>query len=251
MRPSRSGIYRRRDGEERIWLRASDIETMMEDALRDLGMLPTEAQPAVDIERFITELGVRLDQHADLDSTVLGMTEFYIGRPPKIFINRNLTGAAMDEDETPPGIRGRWRATLAHEGVHVLVHRVLFEINREQKTLFHGEDQPGPQRLMRCLKKNVLFRGGSPNADWREVQANMGMAAILMPQSVFRRLAAKVAEQHSLAAEALCFGSAVAAMLTAELARVFEVSKQAAGIRLQTLGILSPPGQPWLINNVR
>src|SRR5208337_3529164 len=71
----------------------------------------------------------------------------------------DLTGA-IDDDHTPPGIRGRWRATMAHEASHVVMHRVLFEVNQDQETLFHMQDQPEPQRLMRCLKKNVLFRGG-------------------------------------------------------------------------------------------
>ncbi|MFI5091968.1 MAG: ImmA/IrrE family metallo-endopeptidase [Candidatus Acidiferrales bacterium] len=250
MRPNRSGFYRRRDGEERIWFSAAEIEMMMEDALRNSGVFPSEAQPAVDIERLIQELGVWMDQHAVLDAIVLGLTEFCLDGPPRIFINRDLTGAAMDEDETSPGIRGRWRATVAHEGVHVLLHRVLFEVNRGQENLFQVENQAAPQRLLRCLKKNVLFRGAA-TADWREVQANMGMAALLMPQSLFRRLADKVAEERGLKADAFGVGSGAAAMLTAELARLFEVSKQAAGIRLQTLGILSPVGQPWLIHEVQ
>src|SRR5205823_2811941 len=139
----------------------------------------------VDIERFIDELGVRIDQHANLDSTVLGFTEFYTDGPPRICINRDLTGA-VDDDETPTGIRGRWRATMAHEAAHVLMHRVLFEVHQNQEKLFKMEEQADPQRLMRCLKKNVLFRGGT--SDWREVQANMGMAALLMPDSIFRRV---------------------------------------------------------------
>jgi hypothetical protein len=222
---------------------------MMEDTLRKSGVFPTDEQPTVDIERFIQRLDVRIDQYADLDPTVLGQTEFYTNKPPKIFINRDLTGA-IDDDHTPPGIRGRWRATMAHEASHVVMHRVLFAVNQDQESLFHMQDQPEPQRLMRCLKKNVLFRGGGTN-DWREVQANMGMAALLMPQSPFRQLAGKVAEQHRLVAESLTIGSAPAATLTAEMAARFDVSRQAAGIRLETLGILSPAGQPWLIHGAR
>ena len=249
MRSGRSGLYRSRDGEQRLWLSPADIESMMVDALRKSDLFPTDEQPAVDIERFIQRLDVRMDQYADLDPTVLGLTEFYTNEPPKIFINRDLTGA-IDDDHTPPGIRGRWRATIAHEGSHVVMHRVLFAINQDQESLFHTRNQPEPQRLMRCLKKNVLFRGGGTN-DWREVQANMGMAALLMPQSLFRQLAAKVAEQHSQATESLIIGSGPAAVLTAEMAALFDVSRQAARIRLETLGILSAAGQPSLIHGAR
>lgn len=249
MRSGRSGFYRRRDGEERLWFSPADIDAMMEDALRKLSLFPTVEQPPVDIERFIQGLNVKMDQHATLDTTVLGQTEFYRNDPPKISINRDLTGA-VDDDVTPPGIRGRWRATIAHEGAHVVLHRVLFEVNQNQESLFHMEEQPQPQRLMRCLKKNVLFRGGG-SSDLRELQANMGMAALLMPHTLFRRLAGEVAEQCDLEAEALSIGSAAAATLTAKMAALFDVSRQAAGIRLETLGILSPVGHPWLIHEAR
>jgi hypothetical protein len=249
MRSGRSGFYRRRDGTERLWFSPADIETMMEGELHRFGKFPTTERPAVDIERFIQDLGARMDQHAELDPTVLGLTEFYTDGPPKILINRNLTGA-IDDDDTAPGIRGRWRATMAHEGSHVVMHRVLFEVNEAQDRLFQVEEQAEPQRLMRCLKKDVLFRG-SGVSDWREVQANMGMACLLMPQSFFRQLAGVVVEHRCLGTGALVVGSAAAATLTAEMAALFDVSRQAAGIRLETLGILSPSKQPWLIHRTQ
>jgi hypothetical protein len=88
---------------------------MMEAELLRLHLFPTEDRPAVDLERFIQGLEVRMDQHSKLDPSVLGMTEFYTDGPPKIFISSDLTNA-IDDDETPPGIRGRWRATMAHAG---------------------------------------------------------------------------------------------------------------------------------------
>lgn len=241
---SRSGLYRRQDGEERLWYQPRDIETMMEDALRTSNTLPSEGNPAVNVERFIQSLGVRMDQHAELESDVLGLTEFYEGAPPKIFLNRDLTGA-IDDDNTPPGIRGRWRATMAHEASHVVMHRILFEFNGDQGGLFPSDLQRRPKQLMRCLKGNVLFRGRAN--DWREVQANMGMAALLMPQSIFRRVADKAVADSSLSADVLVVGSPAAANLAAEVATLFDVSKQAAGIRLETMGFFSPTRQPRLI----
>jgi hypothetical protein len=243
---SRSGFYRERDGSERLWYSPTDIEVMMEDALRASGLLPTEDSPAVNIERFIQSLDVRMDQYANLDATVLGVTEFYTNKSPKILINRNLTGA-IDDDNTPPGIRGRWRATMAHEASHVVMHRLLFEVNQGQQGLFTTESQTGSRQLMRCLKKNVLFRGGGTN-DWREVQANMGMAALLMPKRLFRQIAGRTMDALQIPANALSTGSDAAATLSAEIAALLDVSKQAAGIRLETLGFVSPARQSWLIH---
>jgi hypothetical protein len=244
---SQSGLYRGKDGQQRIWYEPSDIEKMMEDALRASGMLPSRENPAVDIERFIGSLQVRLDQYADLDHETLGLTEFYGGSQPKIFINRDLTGA-MDSDDSPPGIRGRCRMTMAHEACHVLMHRILFELNAGQNNLFDSAE-PSPQHLMRCFKKNVLLRGGT--SDWREVQANKGMAALLMPQSLFRDVVDNTIRRLHVSADSLVRDCAEALTVTAELATLFDVSKQAAGIRLETLGIISRSGQPWLLGGTQ
>lgn len=249
MKSRRSGFYRQRDGTDRLWLSPTDIEAMMEDALRKSSLSPTEEDPAVDLERFIQALGVRLDQYGDLEPSVLGQTEFYPDGSTRILINRDLTGA-IDDDYTPPGVRGRWRATMAHEASHVLMHRVLFEVNKDQGSLFRIPANAEAKQLMRCLKKNVLFRGSSAS-DWREVQANLGMAALLMPQDLFRRLAARAVEEHRIPPQALSCGSSAATALISKMATHFDVSRQAAGIRLETLGILSQAVQPWLTEEQR
>ena len=103
-----------------------EIEQMMESELRKARLFPTLEEPVVKLEPFVERhLKASLDQYADLDSSVLGVTEFFEGKPPRISLNRQLTGSALDEDETPPGVLGRWRATLAHEAGHVLLHRSL------------------------------------------------------------------------------------------------------------------------------
>jgi len=238
----RSGFYRnRRDGSERLWFKPEDIEAMMEGELRKAGLYPSVEEPVVDVERFIARhLKAQLDQYGELEEGVLGQTEFYPGESPKIVINRNLTGA-IDDDATPAGILGRWRATLAHEASHVVMHRVLFEIDERQQGLFNVEPAADPVRLMRCDKKNVLFRGGG--SDWREVQANMGMAALLMPQAVFRAIAQATLDELGGRLDELVAGSAVTRSVIDTVAGRFAVSKQAAGIRLETLGFLSVRGQ--------
>jgi Zn-dependent peptidase ImmA (M78 family) len=82
--------------------------------------------------------------------------------------------------------------------------------------------------------KDVLFRGRV--SDWREIQANKGMAALLMPRTLFVRVvrgefkAELGTERPTLAAAVPLYG---------RLAQRFNVSKQALGIRLTTLGLLS------------
>jgi hypothetical protein len=216
---------------------------MMEDELRKAGLLPSASTPTVDLEAFLEQhLRVTLDQHADLPADVLGLTEFNPGKSPHVAINRDLTGSAIDDDGATPGLVGRWRATLAHEATHALIHRALFELGQGQAQLFGdgSSARQEPQRLMRCYKKDILYRSGGN--DWREIQANQGMAALLMPRSIF----IEVVEKARSGAAPILAGTADLKRLVADLASRFTVSKQAAEIRLSTLGVLVPAGQKVL-----
>lgn len=238
--------YRGPEGDERLWLEPSELETIMEDELRKADLLPSVEHPAVEIERFLEgHLQVELDQYADLSPDVLGVTEFRPGQAPRVLINKDLTGSAMDADWVPPGIEGRWRATLGHEGVHVVLHRALFELNADQGSLFGNEPTgSGAKQLMRCLKREVAF--GARTSDWREVQANRGMAALLMPRAVFLPVAQAEIRERRVTASRLAAGSQAVLDVARRLAERFAVSRQAAAIRLATLGFVGEPGASHL-----
>ena len=227
------------DGEERVSFKNDEIELIMEDELRSASLMPTADQPAVDVERLVEQhLKAQLDQHADLAANVLGMTEFIPRKPPRVSINADLTGSALDDDNSPPGLRGRWRATVAHEAAHIILHRMLFEWNPDQGTLIDADTTHSRPRLLRCLKREVVFRPLA--SDWREVQANKGMAALLMPRKVFSKVTrTQLAELGS--GGDIQAGSDQALRLAGRLAERFDVSKQAASIRLATLGFTNPP----------
>ena len=230
--------YRSPTGERRLWFEEDEIEWMMEDELRKAGLFPCLADPAVDLEGLLEiHLGVKLDIHAVLDDDVLGVTHFLGGQKPLVSINKDLTSQAEIE-EAPSGILGRWRATVAHEAAHVVLHRSLVEVPFEQGSLFSDTAKESPNSLLRCLKRDVSFRRG--NYDWREVQANRGMAALLMPGRVFRELVldtAKVGKLDDLAGKMPETGSVEFAGLVLELSRRCEVSQEAARIRLDSLGL--------------
>ena len=236
--------YRSPDGEERLWFEDDEIEHLIEDELRKADLLPTTSEPVTELERFVeSHLRCPLDQYAELPSEVLGVTEFRRGQPPAISINRNLTGSALDEDESPPGVVGRWRATVAHEATHVVLHRVLFEFDEHQGELFTPPAATEPQ-LMRCLKRDVGYtaRGG----DWREVQANKGMAALLMPARLFKRVVRQETTDLGIPSTALTPDAPATSVLVRRLAGRFSVSRQAAAIRLRTTGFVTPSGAQTL-----
>jgi hypothetical protein len=230
------------DGHERLWFDPGEIEEIMEYELQKANLFPSLENPVVDIEVFIEQhLLAHLDQHANLDATTLGVTEFRAGAKPLVKINKDLTNSALDEEGGPPYLVGRWRATLAHEGAHIILHRRLFNLNPQQRGFFDTGEEPYPEpnRLLRCLKRDVCFGGNSKN--WREIQANMGMAAILMPGAVFAEAFHQELGQANLAR--VDRDSPEARQLATSLGAKFQVSRQAAQIRLQTLGLLAIPGQ--------
>jgi hypothetical protein len=236
----------RKTGEERLWFVEDEIETIVETELTKAGLIPSIDSPVVNVERFVESyLNVQFDPYATLPADTLGQTDFRVGDRPLVKINADLTGAALDDEDCPLGLQGRWRATVAHEGCHVILHRCLFNLNASQGSLFDlGEpaEEP-PMRLQRCLKRDVAYARMA--SDWREVQANQGMAAMLMPKPVF--VAACRAEFTRLGVERIDQRSLLADTLARRMAELFQVSRQAAAIRLGTLKVLAVPGQQEIL----
>ena len=240
--------YRGSDGERRVWYEPSEIDRIMTDELATASLLPDPAREdvSVDVEAFVERhLGLPLDQYAALDADVLGVTHFASGTKPRIEVNRNLTGAALDCEEETPGTIGRWRATVAHEVGHVLLHRHLYEIDAMQPCLFSNDQigsAPSPT-LMRCLKRDVRYSGGS---DWREFQANRAIGALLMPSPVINTVVAAEAKRLRLRPQRLSPDSSDADELVRAVARRFTVSRAAARIRLDDMRVIAQRGQPSL-----
>jgi len=231
------------EGDQRIWYESDEIEAIAEDELRRAGLMPPPDDPVTDLERLIEgHLNAQLDQYAQLPEGVLGVTQFDARRHPVVSISSALTEAA-EEDPPRPGQVGRWRATLAHEAGHIFLHRYLFDPDmaplpsrRQDPTAADGT------AVMRCLHRDVNdvsthdWGRISRRRDWREVQANRSMAALLMPARTFKDVAFD--QMSKLGLSSLPSGPASADTLAAAVADVFQVSKQAALIRLGTLQVV-------------
>jgi hypothetical protein len=206
-------------GGERVWFDADEIERITAEALKSAGLWPTEVSRAVDIEQLVeVHLGAIVDYAGDLPETVLGYTAFE--KPPRVVVNRRLTDLALAPGASL-GLRGRWRATLAHEAAHILLHAGL---------RLSGASSP------KLTVKAMQATGNGPRSgDWREVQANMGMAALLLPRGPFLEEARRLLEREPvfppLANEGL-----VAKRLISILAEQFEASQEATRLRLLAFG---------------
>lgn len=229
------------EGDQRIWYESDEIEAIAEDELRRAGLMPSPDDPVTDLERLIEgHLKAQLDQYAQLPEGVLGVTQFDVRRSPLVSISSALTEAA-EEDPPRPGQVGRWRATLAHEASHIFLHRYLFDPDMAPLTNRPPDPTVAGTAVMRCLHRDVNdvstqdWGRISRRRDWREVQANRGMAALLMPARTFKDVAFD--QITKLGLNSLSSGPASADTLAAAIADVFQVSKQAALIRLGTLHV--------------
>ena len=195
--------------------------------LASVGLIPDPPRCEVDIEALVeTHLGAEVDYGATTPSDVLGFTEFR--EVPLIAVSRTLTDAATTSN-AGLGTIGRWRATIAHEAAHVLLHSALIDRGSEQS----GRPNTRP---IRCPRAS--FEIPTTSCDWREVQANMGMASLLMPRELLDREAAEAFGRRGATMPPVSAGEPWLDLVVAVLASRFKVSKQASRIRLETMGYI-------------
>ena len=92
---------------------------------------------------------------------------------------------------------------------------------------------------VRCLHRDVKAEasaGSRSRRDWREVQANKGMAALLMPRSIFIRVAVMNGAYED---SGIMIESASGKGLVDAIATAFDVSRQAAEYRLREFTYIS------------
>ena len=180
-----------------------------------------------------------LDQYADLSgygAKVEGLTHFQPSRKPRVKIL-----AALSNDENR---QNRLRTTLAHEYGHVRFHAYLWDMDPPSVDLLKRNPNASMQI---CFRDNIL---DAAQTDWMEWQAGYICGAILMPANKVRSLAGQYLESHGL------FGvigqNDMHGQALIENVRIgFDVSADAARIRLFKLGILSNFGAgPSLFSSI-
>lgn len=142
---------------------------MCADELAKVGLLPTTPAP-IRIDRFIEKRFGQPHAYEDLPTGILGLTRFGAHGVQQVVLS-----ASLEDDRSRPSER-RVRTTLAHETGHCLLHTPLFALD-QTRPLF-GDWSEG--RAPKILCRGEVTEPGSNTAPW-EYQANMVMAAILLP----------------------------------------------------------------------
>lgn len=172
-----------------------------------------------------TEVG-NLDLYADLSKEgedVEGLTEFAPGKKPFIKISSLLSSSEI--------YKNRLKSTIAHELFHAKFHNLLWALKWSQDDFFGSS-----VNKIKCHRKQIL---GTGQTDWVEWQAAYGSGAFTMPKSFlleavkdFRRL-----KGVSVAAS-IDYHSETGSEIIKHISNVFEVSEEAAKVRLLQMGFI-------------
>lgn len=126
----------------------------------------------------------------------------------------------------------------------LILHRHKYTGNKEQTSLFKVESG---QPLVKCRSVEVenINRRNSlyTDHDWMDWQADYMASALLMPKSTFRSAAQNILRQASITEGYITKGISndwdrSIEAISFELAKIFQVSVQAAKIRCNKLGII-------------
>jgi Zn-dependent peptidase ImmA (M78 family) len=179
-----------------------------------------------DLKNLIERDAEDLDVYADLSvygADVEGVTEFHPGSKPAVKIASILTEDARREN--------RLRTTLTHEYGHVHFHSYLWEVEQPPDLL---RQQPNRDKII--CKRDAMI--DAAQTDWMEWQAGYVCGAILMPKTAVLALCRSFAERHGLYG-AVSLQTPHGAALIASVMSTFQVSDEAARVRLLKLGFMT------------
>jgi hypothetical protein len=179
-----------------------------------------------DLTVLIEQEADDLDPYADLSGYgrgVEGVTEFTPGRHPRVRISEELANAENKEN--------RFRTTLTHEFGHVKLHGYLFALGGSGSDLF----APGAKPQVIACKRDTIITAS--RTDWMEWQAGYACGAVLMPGSHARAAIQPYHAKVGIYGPVAATGEQGQAMIDLVVDR-FQVSRDAARVRLSVLGIL-------------
>jgi hypothetical protein len=210
----------------RLYLHENRIEDVCRTALSAVDLMPTSPGP-IRIDRFIfLRFGIE-EEFKSLPEHIMGCAKFTRQGLKRIIINRQLA-----EEESMVS-RVRVRSTLAHEAGHGLFHTDLFveKLNVESAGQLFGEETG----IFESVDKDGFLcraEGGMqsvPKFEWWEYQANLAMAALLLPKNLL--IEAARAELPRVLSGPGSFEDRVAAA-ERQLSSLFFVSHRMISIRL-------------------
>lgn len=178
-------------------------------------------------DRLITLIerdAAELDTYADLSeegTNVQGLTKFQPCEKPYVFIDGSLSAEGREH---------RLRTTLAHEWGHVALHDAPYQEKAAVGDLFSA---PNTQTA-KCKRDDIV---GAGQSDWIEWQAGYVCGALLMPKTYVLASANRFCDRYH-AHGRIVAGTGWVDQLAEYVSRNFQVSKDAARIRIVQIGLV-------------
>lgn len=188
--------------------------------------IPTDA-----LDVLIEQDAEDLDKYADLSAEgddVEGVTEFIPGEKPRVKISARLS--------ENPKLENRLRTTLTHEWGHVKFHAPLWLTDTMTPDMFGKRLEPAS---IKCKRDNIF---GASEYDWMEWQAGYVCGAVLMPHTRVKAIAKEHFDSERQCGP-LDVNSPAAVALIGHIVQAFQVSVDAARVRMLKLKILSELGR--------
>ena len=199
----------------------SELEQICEDAicnfLRERHGKASFPVSTADLTVLIEKTVDDLDSGCNLDEGIDGLTDFFPKKMPKVKIASRLQ---------QPHLENRLRTTLTHEYGHVILHGFLFVIENDLKKLFDGK----PKDTRNTCHRDHMH-GGS--ADWMEWQAGFACGALLMPQAELVRIVKTFRDAEDFKYADIGTASDTGKRLIQRVMEEFQVSQDAARVRLE------------------
>lgn len=211
---------------KRLWIPDADIEAKMAAAFVKANS-PFTPGYGVDVDEILFKVYDVTPDFGDVADECLGRTQFELDGTYTVMINRGLAQDAA----TSVVARRRLHSTLAHELAHIVFHGVLHLVE-QGPGLFDDVVQP---KAVMCRQDGIDVAGGS---DWWEVQANRGMAAVLLPPELVKTVLTDTLAKHGFVDFHSALGAERGRMVTQDLMQVFDVSFEMMFYRLQGLGFI-------------
>jgi Zn-dependent peptidase ImmA (M78 family) len=180
-----------------------------------------------DLKKLIERDAKDLDVYADLSSygaNVEGLTEFKLGCKPCVMISASLS--EFDNMEN------RLRTTLTHEYGHVYFHNYLWQQKSSMQNLL-SQHRNSDKEI--CKRDSMI---DAPQKDWMEWQAGYACGAFLMPKSAVMQLVRDYIEEHEIYGT-VSLQTPHAQKLISRMTTTFQVSDDAARVRLIQIGLLT------------
>lgn len=190
-----------------------------------------------DITILIERDTSNLDLFADLSfegEDIEGATDFFPDKKPAVSIAKDLSLQEWSQN--------RLRTTLTHEYGHVKLHAFLWNFS-QQKLFADTESEKGP----RCRRATIL---NAPKTDWMEWQAGYVSGALLIPITTLQDIV-QVAFREWRVYNSVEMQSDEAQELIGRIVEMFNVSKDAARVRLSQAGYLAKVAQGESLFDIR